>query len=396
MLIIERILSLFIFVIILFVILFFILKLKKKSNVILNSYILILSIMGYCYEPLKGKNGNIDEGADLNRIWYYFDYYSFHTFGELWRAIKNSTTPGVELYYFIISKLDNKHFLPSITAFITFYFCFGIIKTILKKDKKINSNEIVISIFLFMSRGLFLQTISNIRTMLGFSIIAWCTYQEFYNNKKVKDLLIYYMLAASFHPVVQVIGFYRIVYFFFQRKKYIFEKIKFICLGLGLMLVVYFWGMKYILKILSKGAEYISSTENGTGYFYIWEYFLSVISIMIVVYLINIFKKYYKIGHIQKKNDSYSIATYNLINYIKPLIYVDIVFSFIEFSFFHRISWYLSMLSIPLTIYVIRQKRIVNKKTKNLINKLIIGSLFILLVSCIRGDLCGLNFFKRF
>lgn len=392
MLLIERILSLFIFVIILFIVLFFLFKLKKRYSMILNIYILLLSIMGYYYKPLTGKGGNINEGADLNRIWYYFDYYSFETFDSLWKAVKNSTSPGVNLYYFMISKLNNKHFLPAITAFITFYFCFGIIKTILKRDKEICSKEIIVSIFLFMSRGLFLQTISNIRTLLGLSIVAWCIYQEFYNNKKIKNLLIYYILAASFHSIVQVICLYRIFYFFIEKKKDKKNRIKMMLISSISIIIILVLGKEYILKILLKAKEYIEFVE----YFYIWEYLISMILIVVILYIINIFKKYYRIGYKKRINNEYSICTYRLINYMKPLLYIDFILSFIEFSSFHRINWYLSILSIPLVIYTLKQERIVFSKKNKLIKNLMLISLIILSIACIRGDLCGLNFFISF
>lgn len=389
----ERVLSLFIYVIILFIMLFFITKIKRKQiKIILNIYILILSMMGYLYKPL----GNLYGGADLNRIFYYVEFYHFTSYKELYMAIKNSTTPGIEIYYTLINILGNKNLLPTITAFIAFSFWFGIIKTILKNDKKIKKTEIVISIFLFMSRGLFLQTISNIRTLLGMSILTWCTYQEFYNKKNLTKLLPYYFLGSSFHSIVQVVFIYRIIYYFFENLKNKENKKKILAYIISGLILIYLGGNKYFLKIQSKAQSYIEYSRLGINYFYIWEYLLAMFSIVIIIYLIYNFKKSYKIEKIIVLKIKYMKETNNLINYITPLLLISILISFIEFNTFLRLTWYLNGVCIPIVIYVIKQERIKCQNIEQLIKNLIIISIIMLFISCARGDLCGLNFFDKF
>lgn len=57
-----------------------------------------------------------------------------------------------------------------------------------------------------MSVGtLYLQAISGIRTMLGFSIVFLCVYREYFEGKSVTWDLPFYIIAGLFHPAVLVL-----------------------------------------------------------------------------------------------------------------------------------------------------------------------------------------------
>lgn len=357
---------------------------RKISILILKLYIAILSMMGYFFIP--------HTGADVTRLIPLMMSYKNTSISNLLVYLTNTSAPAVTFYYFILAKMNNPHLLPAITAFITFSFCFGVLINILRYEKKIKGIEIAISLFIFMSRGLTLQIISNIRTIMSLSIIGWCAYQEFYRNKKIKSLIFLYLLGASFHVMGQVMFLYRIFYFMIENSKNKLHKLMKIALTIFILVIVCIYGEKYLNNIFQKTSSYLNSSLSGTGYVYLWEKILSIMSIIVCIYLIRWFNHSNKINIKKRKQDLGSRSTKKLIKYIIPLVVIDILVMFIEFNFFQRTSWYLTILCIPLTVYTIRE----GKGLKNSIKyqrMLIIFSVVMLLLACARGDLCSLKFF---
>ena len=381
----SRILSLMIYCLILVIVCIFIKNITKKKLdiIILKLYIMVLFVMGYFFIP--------HEGADLTRVIIAMNSYRDLNFSGLLYEILNSTTPGVPIYYYLISKLNNVQLLPAISAFIIFTFCFGILINILvRKDSTIKTSDIAISLFVFMSRGLFLQSISNIRTMLSLAILAWCIYQEFYNNKTFKYLSYFYLLAASFHVMGQIILVYRIVYFIFGRSRSKIRKIMKIISIAAIVLVSLYGADKYINNILKLFNLYNSATISGEGYSYIWERILSVITIIYCLYLIKYYKHSNKLKSYSIAREKTRVSTIKLIAYLYPLLWIDVAAFFVEFNFFQRLSWYIAILCIPLVVFTLREDNLTRKKHQKI---LILFSTLVLILACIRGDLCSLKFF---
>ena len=167
----ERILSLLIFSLVLVLICCGIANSKLKvGKKLVTLYILILGIMGYCFIPHMG--------ADLTRLLITMKFYTSKGTEGLYSALLSSSTPGTGLYFYIIGKTGNDHLLPAISAVITYSFCFSILKREYN-NYETRSLYIAVMIFAFMSRGLTMQIISNIRTLMALSICAWCVYKEF-------------------------------------------------------------------------------------------------------------------------------------------------------------------------------------------------------------------------
>ena len=171
MYIVGRLLSLIIYAIILVAVCFIITNSqnKKKINCVLNLYIIILGIMGYFFIP--------HTGADLYRLLNTMKYYSNGDWSDIKYRILESSTPGTGLYFCLVGNLNNDHLLPAISAIITFSFCFYILKSE-SDDPDTKPVYIALALFVFMSRGLMMQIISNIRTIMALSISAFCVYKE--------------------------------------------------------------------------------------------------------------------------------------------------------------------------------------------------------------------------
>lgn len=385
----ARLAALIIYVLVLFVVCISIsnTKNRKKAAALLTVYVVILSGMGYFFVP--------HSGADLSRILVIMHTYAKQDVFGIIESMLRATTPGSVLYYWIIGKFGNDHLLPAISGFITFSVCFSILRSLLiREDGRIAPTDVAVALFLFMSRGLLMQSISNIRTPMSLALAAWCIYQEFYNGKKLKSLILPYTLSASLHLLGVVVLFYRVGYSLIERGGSRIKRInRWVCaMGFGVCAIIVGW--KYVAATVQKARNYIVAAVTGTGYEYFWEKALCVITWLVLCYVVYFFCRVYRYTQKNGLADETSHKTKKLIEYLAPLMGVDIVIMFIEFSTFQRLNWYLSMLLLPLVACTLREARLAGEAhVKVFHTNLLIASASTLFLACARGDLCSLKFF---
>lgn len=379
----ERLISLLIYVLCLFLICYAILHTKKKDNHrLLKIYTLMLAVMGYCFVP--------HTGADLSRLLITMHYYAEMTWTNLLDAISVSSTPGVGLYFFVIGKFGNDHLLPCISAFITFSLCFSSLKRQID-EKDVKSRYIATALLLFMSRGLMMQIISNIRTIMALAICAWCIYQEFYLHARWRKLIIPYIIAASLHVMGQAMLIYRLIFMIVEKANNPTQKIVRIITAVVGGGLIWIFGNSYITAFLTKAEDYYGYAKQGTGFSYVWEGILCIFTLSVVLYMIVTYRRIKPIVA-QENSDEGINETAHLVSYMIPLAVIDIFAGFIEFNFFLRINWYLTILMIPLCVQLLKVADFTGKE-KVLRHNIVITAFVILLLACARGDLCSLKFF---
>lgn len=337
--------------------------------------------MGYFFIP--------HTGADLYRLLNTMKYYSDGNLITIKDKVLKSSTPGTGLYLGLIGKIHNDNFLPAISAIITFSFCFSILKSE-SNETDANPMYIALALFSFMSRGLMMQIISNIRTIMALSICAFCVYIEFYKKKKLIFIFPLYILGASLHVMGQVVLLYRIIFLIIEKAKNPVQVIfRLICSGV-LCGVIWIYGQKYILALFEKGDNYVSIASSGDGYTYVWERILSVMSLLLTIYFLKKFFGYKRTYNKEFSNDE---PTLSLVRYICPLIIIDVIIFFIEFNFFLRLSWYICILTMPLMISTFKLVNNENEE-KTLKENTVVYCTLMLALACARGDLCSLKFFE--
>lgn len=381
----ERLIGLIIYVFFLFLICNGILHTGKIDNHrLLKIYVIILAIMGYFFVP--------HAGADLSRLILTMHYYANKSLSELVSSVTSSSTPGMCVYFFVIGRLGNDKLLPCISALITFSLCFDAFHHQIE-EAKVKRAYIATALFLFMSRGLMMQIISNIRTIMSLAICGWCIYHEFYNHKKWKNLIVPYILAASLHLMGQAMLVYRLAYLLIEKGKNPTQKILRTSAAVGVASLIWIFGNRYITSFLTKADGYFNSARQNEGYSYFWEGLLCVYVLVILVYMIISFRKAKdNVQDSVSNGDMSIIATIRLIRYILPLIVLDIISGFVEFNFFQRTNWFLSILMIPLCVQLLKIAES-NGTEKTICNNIRIASFAMLALACARGDLCSLKFF---
>ncbi|MDD6400223.1 MAG: EpsG family protein [Lachnospiraceae bacterium] len=338
----------------------------------------MLALMGFFYVPLNG--------SDLGRINLIMHLYTGFSWSEVINEMMTSSTPLAIMYYKLVGSLGDDRLLPFITAIITYALCFAIMKCCYEKYS-LNKNELALVFFIFMSRGLLMMTIANIRTMLSLAIISFSVYKILIESKSLVRHIPFMVVGSLLHVVGLLTTLLFILYYFLYgiKKRSIFINIIEL---FGIVVLVFAYGYRFIQSAAEKGQLYIDSANSGTGFFYIWEMVLSCLSLAITVYCLIIYRrqKMYAL-----KCNNYDIDKFKnndpFIKYIVFILILDILLFIIEFNSGFRLSWHMTIMNIPL-ISLTRSYY----KSSQQYNILLIIGLISLFLACARGDLCSLKF----
>mgnify|MGYP004527084545 CR=1 FL=1 len=342
---------------------------KEKLKKYLIIYNILLFVMAFFYIPATS--------ADLYRLTKTMNYYSGFALSELPKLLSNNNAPVQILYFYIIGKLGIDNLLPAITSFIFYGNVFIIIY---KNSKRFNlsNKSIAISLFFFMVMGKFVEVISGIRTMLAFSIIALCCYNEILEKRSFIKDIIFYLIASLIHPAAMILTFIRIIFLLFQKENKIIKKISNIIVFTVLIIFIVTYGKTYMQYALNKANTYI----NGNVYSYVWEYVISWLYIVFSTYSMILGKKYL--------NKNIEIAGMRLF-----IIYINIIiicFSF-EYSIFSRFQAFSSILFVPIFSIILNQvlEEHTDKNKRYMIMFCVISALIFFIIG-IRGNLSGYKY----
>lgn len=348
------------------VVFFLIMKRSNTKNVktILFMYTIILSMMGYFYVP--------SESADLFRIIETMKTFSTYS---LQRIIDFSFSTNIPTFYMLIygiGKTGLYHLLPAIAAFFFYKNSFYLIQDY---SKKINGKALTIALtlFIFMCFGQFLQVVSGIRSLLAFSIVARCAYDEYFNGRNVFKNILLYVIAVTLHPAALALTIIHLVVstvLFSTNSKNKICKILFI---LFLLLLGVKYGSSYIDEMFSSANTYLSHDS----YSYSWEY------LMAFLYLIIIFLSLFSTRTKEKITSNYRKYMYTIIVGTCAFVYV--------YSIFQRYTVFISIVSIPVLMKSINTAQ--ENKDVKYISALFTLAILILVIACVRGNLSGLKFF---
>ncbi|MGM8250905.1 EpsG family protein [Clostridium perfringens] len=344
---------------------------KKDHGKILFFYNVLLFIMAYNFIPVPGN--------DLFRLFDTLHFYGSKNIKEIIDVMTSTATPTNALYFYLIGKFNNESLLPAITSAIFFRNIFYIIKDYSTRNN-IKSNNVSIALFFFMSTGVYFEVISGIRTMLGFSIVAVCMYNEYIKKKSLTRNIIWYLLAGFLHPAVLAIILIRILYLLRQNSN---NKIRNILIVLLVLIFGIIYGDKFINAMIEKAFEYTTSKNKFS---YLGEYIVGAIKITIIFIIQYLNRK----SNRRKDIDSGIIDLINIINIISVLV---IGVSFFEYNTFYRFLIFNSIIFIPVLMSSLNLNLAKIKNIARLKRIVITLSILMLIIECTRGNLCSLKFF---
>ena len=345
----------------------------KGVRIHLWMYCLILAIMGFFYKPL--------DGSDLGRVQNAMLYYATLTWPELMKQMLTSSSPLAVLYYRIIAAFGDKRALPFMTALLTYILCFSMLIDCRKRfesDKK----DISLVLLFFMSRGLLMMTIANIRTMLSLAVVAYAIYAFFVRNKSLILCMALMIVGALMHNVGMLAVLLFLAFYIFSggnKRKHIVTMLQ----SVALIPAIIVYGGTFISRAAEKGLAYLSYTD---GFFYIWEMILSLIIVTVTLGVLRGYRKV--IAYMGQKDGLY----HGFLKFQFLISAISFVLLFVEYNSGLRLSWLVTILDMPMLLIILKDERLTAKWANKVRNTLYIVSIIMLFIACFRGDLCSLKF----
>lgn len=328
----------------------------------------LLAIMAYFIIPAQTM--------DLYRLWITASDYSQYSFVEMARKIFDArwSSPLGIYYVSAISKI-NPHLLPAITA-LWFYGNISYIISDYSKKHDISNSAVAAVIIFFLSRGVYGEVISGIRSMLAFSIIAKCIYDEIYNKKGILIHIPVYVALSLFHSGAIA----AIVIYLFFRSVFIekgWGRIVYAFIGIVTILIFYF----FFNSVATRNLDNVFSLfSDSGGYFYGWEFLFNTIYMLIIFYILRHTARPYYLtdGSVKMRR-------------IAMTYFVIAILSIRSYSVYHRFISFASFCSLPVLIEIIedteRDKAIVPRRN------VIILAIIMFVMSGVKGNLNGIKFF---
>ena len=335
----------------------------------INTCLFILCVMAFFYVPA--------ETADLYRIRINIESWEGMTFDDWTEEIlTNKKAPVAYYLYFLMSKIQIDGLLPAITCFVAFSSIFHL----LNEEKRVErSSSISLSLaFLFlMAQGTFLGIISGTRSGMAFTLVARAIYDDFLSVKK--NIINYgiCLIAVNLHiavlPIVAIYLFFSICYSW--HKNGIVMNTFFLMILVGAV----YWYAPRIAELSDMAITQAEVYSTTNVYSYVWERVIVTISFAMLLAILWVYKKNYKNSSLK--------TIYVLASILSLLIFLVII----SYTMFHRYANFLMYISIPLIANCIEKEKENNQH--ELYSCIKIVSIFVFMLVCVRGDLCGYKFF---
>ena len=344
----------------------------KKIKKILVFYVIIISILSFCYIPALT--------SDLTRLRIMMSrVYTNMSFPRFLEIIKTTSTYTTHIYYYVVAKIGIQELVSAFSSLINYSVICYVLYDYSKKHN-IRGSSVANALMLYIFIGEYLEVVSGFRSMCSFSIFFFCIYREFFNNKNILSNIIFYLIAIGFHNAVVPLVIIRFIYLLFQKEKNMFVKIFNYFLFISLLLFSLKYGTTIIESTTNKANNYL----DHEVFYYFWSFLSSVLQIVLVIYVYLTNKDIIK----EKIPKTYR-------NLFIIILLLDMVFIFIEYSIFRRYSRVVIMLFLPIIMECFNYERLESTKLlikkKNIIYYLLL--VLIMLIEVSRGDLCGIKFF---
>ncbi len=345
----------------------------KQYKFALWIYLVFLAVLAYLYVPWIT--------ADLYRLhlWCSKVWCNF-SWPKLFEYIKNSTTPMWYLFsWFIFQLTHNVNWIQAVTCLWGFGNVFYVISdTIERNDVKGTKRALIL--FSIMAVGTFyLEMISGIRSMLGFSIVFFCMYREIIQKKSILFDIPLYIFAGLMHHAALVLVVGRIIFLIIESKNILTRIILFLLVG-GIIPLLFLQANFYVDAAVNKAVGYAS---NEREYSYIWEILIGLIEQTQIYYVLWTYKR-----NVGKEPYSYGLFW----KFALGVGLVSLCALPFSYAIFRRYTIFASLCLLPLLGKLFDGAN--SRKIKLFVQLMWVISLVIFVLSCIRGDLCSYKFFE--
>lgn len=373
----ERLIGISIYVSLLLLVCYLIIRLKKENRRgLLTIYLFGITLMAFFYVPAVEADlyRHIEAMLEITQL----DY------DELTELVLASGSPLSIVYMKLIGSLGVIGLLSAITTFIVFGNIFHIVHNV---SSKINASKkaVATALLLIMSTGIFMQTVSGIRNMLAFSIIARCFYDEVFNKKRAVLNVPWYIVACLIHPSAIAAVAIRLISYIYTTNGFKRARTILITALTGLAvgyLFIRMNGIQYIENAIIKLQLYITSVSYSYG----WDTLIAIITLAIL--LINY--KLHRNSESAKLNTGFKAT----LQFSYLLTAFSVIF-ILEHTIFVRFLQLSLIVMIPIILHNI--SLYANLRSRDRLEWLFRLQFYfiflILIVSASRGALSSLKFF---
>lgn len=333
----------------------------------LNQYLVVLCIMAFFYIP--SASADLFRWRELSEPWKYNGFEWFWS-----NRVLTSRVPLGHLFIYLCQITDIDGLLPMLCALGFFGNLFHIIKCESLRQNR-SSDSVALALLFVMCTGEFLAVISGVRYLLACSIVFRSVYDEMYGNKSMLRSIPFYIIAVLLHTAAIPLIAMRLICLN-PANSYLTLILNFIAIVVVLVATLQF-GDIYIDTALQKYDSYTSTDSYSYG----WEYLISSLALIVIVFFMWRLWRYYPLGFVKEKVS------------IK-LLAIVILFALVNvstYSIYHRFVSICIVLSVPMLLtYLNLSYSNGHKQSRRFI---ISFSMFILFLACTRGNLCGYKFF---
>lgn len=364
----ERLIGVGIYSFALVMVCFFLTYSTIGHRAILRCYTAALCVMAFFYQP--------HVTADLYRIYAMareFAGWSFRDFFQLF--VVTNSVPGARIFYWCAGRAGMVQLIPAMTSLVCFSCIFYMLSRSVERNG-VGRRELSAALFFFMATGNYMMLISNIRTMLSASLIAYCFYRESVEKKYRFFHLALYAAAASVHNLGVVLIVLRLAAGLLDRQLTMGKRIVYM-FSLG---VAVLWIWRIMGPVI---AEKVRDYVFGDRYSYFWEYVIGSIALMVELWVLRGVRRMER----QEQEEYFGMRRFLLVCVLTALAFC------FEFSVFYRfVNCIGSILTAPLLMAVLQDKE--RKGEGGMAYAGVTGvSVCLLFLSCCRGSLCSIKFF---
>lgn len=346
----------------------------------LQAYVVILTVMAFFFVP--------QQTSDVYRLTEFMHKWVLWPFEKTWQDwLKNGDVLS-GLYVYLIGLLRVDALLPAITCCFFFSLVFSCFWDYVKQTG-CSGSIVALSVFVFMSTGIFATVIGGIRNYLAFALCFWCIYHELVCGRKIIFDIPLYIIACAFHSsaiFITIIRFF--VFVLAPAKNMIIQYHRLIAVAI-LSCLAARYGFDRLFQVADKVQGYLYNDV----YIDIWGYFIYGFS------LICSAMTYRQLRVLAKKRnrvpDKIGKPYVDLLGILVLASFASIPLSY---TFFIRLSMFAAMMSLPASLGALS----ILKRDKTLIDNyieyrtvLIAASCLVLFIAGTRGDLSGYKFFVQ-
>lgn len=340
-----------------------------RFNRALNRCLIVLCIMAFFYVPA--------ETSDLSRIWDIIRSWRNEGVNSLGQGfLSNTKAPGAYFLFYFAAKDNFPKLLPTVACLLYFSSFFYILKTEYKIGRASNK-ALAITYMFIMCQGLFLGVISGVRNGIAFALVLRAIYDNLCLKKKSLLSYVLCVIGASFHiSTILIIGVYLIVSIFDAWKNGGSLRRLTSTTIIGMIIVC---GIIFQSSLLNKVLATARTYFYGDIYSYFWEYVIVIASFLVLCAILACYGKI--------KDDDRLSQLYCMCN----LFSLIVVIMLNSYTMFHRYANFAMLISIPIFAHTV--DCLIEQERFKMIHVIKITCCLILVLACVRGDLCGYKFF---